>query len=197
MANLITLEEYKVSKGIESLKEDAKLTALVVSVSQLVKTYCGNSFVDYYAADKTETFNVEYEAHTIQLTESPVNSITSVEERLTYADAYVALTVGAQEYYFEPNTDSIYRTTGAGWKNWPIGPGSVKVLYKAGYATIPADLKLAIIDLITYYHKEEYKERRTIGSASITNITTSSQWRNVSFPDHIKRILDLYKQIQV
>ena len=46
MANLITLAEYKESEGIASPKEDLRLNSLIPSVSQLVKTYCGNSLVD-------------------------------------------------------------------------------------------------------------------------------------------------------
>ena len=58
MANLITLAEYKESEGISSPKEDLRLNSLIPSVSQLVKTYCGNSLVDFYSSNKTETFNI-------------------------------------------------------------------------------------------------------------------------------------------
>jgi hypothetical protein len=78
-------------------------------------------------------------------------------------------------------------------QNWPTGPASVKVTYKAGYSTCPADLKLAMIDLVTYYHKDEYKERKVMAGASIQNSASTSQPGNVGFPDHIKRILDFYK----
>jgi len=197
MADLITVQDYKDLAGLESLKEDPRLTLLVASVSQMVKTYCANSFVDYFSSDKTEYFNVDFDTHILQLTESPVVSVTSVSERANYETAYVALTTGAFEYYLDTYRDSIFRTTGSGSKNWAKGPGAVKVLYKAGYATIPTDLKLAVADLIRYYHEEEYKDRRTLAGASITNKTTSSQVKNVGFPDHIKRVLDLYKNIQL
>ena len=59
--------------------------------------------------------------------------------------------------------------------------------------TTPKDLQLAVADLITYYLKDEYKERRTLQGASVQNRGTSSMSDNVDFPDHIKRVLDLYK----
>ena len=43
MADLVTLAEYKEAEGITSPKEDLRLATLVPAVSQLVKTYCGNS----------------------------------------------------------------------------------------------------------------------------------------------------------
>ena len=197
MADLITLDEYKIAEGIESVKHDTKLEVLISSVSQLVKTYCANSFVDYFSSDKTEYFTLDWDTHSISLTESPVVSITSVEERSSYGSDYVALTEGAKEYYLDTESDTLYRTTESGWQNWAQGPGAVKVVYKAGYSTLPTDLRLAVIDLINYYFKDEYKPNRTLGGATMANQTSSTQWRNVGFPDHIKRILDLYKQVQV
>jgi len=194
MADLITLQQYKTAEGITQPKDDARLNVLIPSVSALVKTYCGNSFVDYYSSNKTEYFDITWGTHIVQLTESPVNAIVSVHERNAYTDDYVALTTGAHEYYLNTKTDSIFRTIGSGkFKNWPEGVGAVKVVYTAGYSAVPSDLKLAVLDLITYYLKDEHKQRQTIAGASIQNQASTSQTNNVSFPDHIKRVLDLYK----
>ena len=195
MADLITRDEYKSLKNLsQSVKEDGRIDALIDSVSPLVKSYCGNSLVDYFSTNKTETFNINWDTHMVQLTESPVNAIVSVQEREGYSSSYTTLTTGNNEYYLDTDTDSVIRTTG-GWeyKNWPRGPGSVRVVYTAGWETAPKDLQLAVADLITYYLKDEYKERRALQGASVTNRGTSSMSDNVDFPDHIKRVLDLYK----
>ena len=192
MADLITLEDYKEAEGISNPKDDLKLNALIPSVSQLVKTYCGNSIVDHYSTDKVETFSINWGTNIAQLTESPFVSITSVQERTSFADSYT--TIPATEYYIDASTDSVYRVTTSGSaKNWPTGPASVKITYKAGYATCPTDLELAVVDLVTYYLKDEHKARQTMAGASIQNQSSSSQRDNVAFPDHIKRVLDLYK----
>ena len=194
MADLVTLEEYKDAEGINTTKDDTRLSALIVSVSQLVKTYCANSIIDFYSTNKTETFNIDWSSHIVQLTESPIVEVSLVQERDSYQESYTTLTTTAHEYFLDEKTDSIIRTNaGNTYKNWPRGAGAVKVIYKAGYASTPADLKLAVIDLITYYHKDEHKQRRTIAGASIQNETSTSQRNNVAFPDHIKRVLDLYK----
>jgi len=193
MADLIALTTYKDAEGLSTSKEDLRINALIPSVSQLVKTYCGHSFVDYYSSARTEIFNIDWGTHIIQLTETPINTITSVQERSTYGSAYATLSTSAYEYYLDDTTDSIFRTTTGGYKSWARGVGAVKVIYTAGYSSVPEDLKLAVIDLITYYLKDEYKERRVMGGASIQNQASSSQAGNVAFPDHIKRVLDLYK----
>ena len=192
MADLITLEDYKEAEGISTPKDDLKLSALIPSVSQLVKTYCGTSFVDYYASNKIETFSINWNTNLVQLTETPLVSIVSVEERDDYSSSYT--TVPTTEYFADTTLDVVYRvSTQGGKKNWPVGPAAVKITYKAGYADCPADLQLAVIDLITYYMKDEHKARQTIAGASIQNNASSSQRNNVAFPDHIKRVLDLYK----
>ena len=152
MTDLVTLAEYKESEGISSPKEDLRLATLVPSVSQLVKTYCGNSLIDYYTTNKVETFSVDWDTHLVQLTESPVNSIVSVEKRDSVSESYS--TVPTTEYYLDSATDSVLYVTGSTYKNWPRGPGAVKVTYKAGYSACPVDLKLAVFDLITYYLKD-------------------------------------------
>ena len=194
MADLVTLEEYKDAENINTTKDDTRLSALIVSVSQLVKTYCANSIIDFYSTNKTETFNIDWSSHIVQLTESPIVEVSLVQERDSYQESYTTLTTTAHEYFLDEKTDSIIRTNaGNTYKNWPRGAGAVKVIYKAGYASTPADLKLAVFDLITYYHKDEHKQRQTIAGASIQNQTSTSQRNNVAFPDHIKRVLDLYK----
>ena len=194
MANLITLAEYKEAEGLSNPKDDLRLQTLIPSISELVKTYCGNSLVDYYSTNKVETFSIDWATSVVQLTESPLNTVVSVEERRSYNEAYATLTTANFDYYVDGNTDSIFRTNNGGRTiNWATGVGAVKITYTAGYATLPVDLKLAVIDLMTYYFKREHKERRTLGGASIQNSATTSQADNVGFPDHIKRVLDLYK----
>jgi len=193
MANLITLETYKDAVGITSSTHDFVLTSLVESASQLVKTYCNNTFVDYFTSNKVETYSINYTTTSVQLTESPVNTIVSVQERDSISKAYNTLTANL-DYYFDETTDSIFRSNGAnGYKTFPQGPGAVIVTYKAGYANCPTDLKLAVIDLVTYYFKTESKQRQTLAGASIQNQSSTSLRNNVAFPDHIKRVLDLYK----
>lgn len=195
MANLITLDDYKTAKKITGFGDDVRLEDLVTSVSQLVKTYCNSTIIDHYNNNnKTETFNIDCPTYMVSLEESPLVEVVSVEERASITGAYNLLSETDGHYYVDMETDSIYRSNGTtGYKEFPRGPGSVKIVYKGGYAACPADLKLAVIDLISYYHKDEHKQRQTLSGASIQNQGTSGQSGNVGFPDHIKRILDLYK----
>jgi hypothetical protein len=194
MADLVTLSDYKEAEGISSPKDDLRISRIIPSISQLVKTYCGNTIVDFYSSNKIEDFDVYWDTYAVQLTESPVVSVVTVQERGGYDEPYATLTTGAYEYYLDTRTDSIVRTNESGGRlNWKQGVASVRVTYKAGYASTPQDLRLAVFDLITYYLRDEHKERRTLGGATIQNQSSTTQRDNVAFPDHIKRVLDLYK----
>jgi hypothetical protein len=122
MADLITIYEYKDSQNITGVKDDSRITSLVASVSQLIKTYTGNSFVDYFSTARTEYFNIDYDTHVVQLEQSPIVSVTSVHERSSQADAYVLLekdgSNGKYDYHIDTDTDSIFRTTDETYKNW-------------------------------------------------------------------------------
>ena len=107
MANLITLKEFKDAEGIQSPKDDYKLTRIIESVSQMVKTYCANSFVDFYSTNKVEVFSMDWDSYAVQLTESPVNNIVSVETRDQPSAAYT--TLPSDKWYFESTTDKIGR----------------------------------------------------------------------------------------
>lgn len=193
MADLISTATYKQMTGITSTNQDTRIAQLIVSVSQLVKTYCNNTFVDFVSSAKTETFNVDYNEHFVQLTETPIISVTSVSERDNPTASYTGLTVNS-DYYVDSVTDTIFRVdSGGNEKQFKSGKGAVTVVYTAGYSTIPQDLELAVMDLVTYYLKDERKQRQTIAGASLNNQTSTSQRDNVGFPDHIKRVLDLYK----
>jgi len=196
MADLITVQEYKDAEGIRGDNNDDRLAILVPQVSELAKKYCGTSFIDFFSSNKTETFNIsDNNTSVVVVSETPINSVVSVKERDNPSTDYITLTNNT-EFYIDTNSDSIFRLDSDGdRKAFKRGFGSVEVVYKAGYATTPKDLQLALFDLVTYYLKDEHKQRRTLGGASIQNQGTAGIRTSTDFPDHIKRVLDLYRVI--
>ena len=200
MADLITLQQYKDFAGLTGVTMDARINVIVDSVSELVKNYCGTSLIDDYSSAKTEYFDIKDNITTrVMLDEGPIRTVTSVSERESQADSYVTLITensdssGKYEYIIDSMTDSIIRTNQDVDKAFPKGRKAVKVVYTAGYSSCPEDLKLAIFDLVKYYLKDERKERMQIAGAMIENPVSTSIRNNAGFPDHIKRVLDMYK----
>lgn len=185
MTALITLEDYKQYKKLTKTDSDGELAVIITSVSSIVKAYCGHSFIDYYSVPKTETFNTNQNQHAILLNEWPVKTVSSIETREAYNDEYKLL--DPVEYYVDNSIDTIFMHSGY----WPSGFGAVKVTYTAGYASTPEDVKIAAMDLVHHYFKEEYKERKTLGTASID--TGLSKQSTSKWPAHVARVLDMYR----
>ena len=115
--DLISLEDFKILGEITSNQHDAKLEELIDSVSQLVRTYCGQSFLDFYDTNKTEFFTKNFGSHIVELGESPIVSITSVAERDSPANSYTTLTENT-DWVLDNTTDSLFRMSGSSYKNW-------------------------------------------------------------------------------
>ena len=182
-ANLITKQEYKTYAGISSTNQDAEIDLLIPKVSELVKNYCRRSFVDYVDEARTEVFPGGFGS--LLLKESPVIRVLSLELSTDYGQTYTELTEFSD---WAPSGDYVVAVSPAGFKPYVNG---YRVSYYAGYETVPEDLKLAVLDLITYYRKNDgsvhnNKSPGAGGSVQLEYIM------NTNFPAHIKRVLDLY-----
>lgn len=182
MANLFNITDYKIYAKITSTEQDPKLGVLVTSISELVKSYCARTFIDYYTTDKTEYYSGS--SNYFYTEEFPIISVTSISYSEDYGQTYTNLT-NFTDYVIDKSFDRLI-IFGAENINHP---NYYKIVYKAGYPVIPEDLKLALFDLMDYYMKKESVPRKQSGSTELVYITNSD------FPPHIKRVLDLYRVI--
>jgi len=185
MAALITLEDYKLYKKLTKTDSDEELGAIIASVSNLIKTYCGHSFIDHFTTPKVEIFNIKQSQHAILLNEWPVKTVTQVEARDDYESPYTV--IPSTEYFVDSSIDTLFRHK----EYWEEGFGAVKVTYTAGYAATPEDVRIAALDLVHHYFKEEYKERKTLGAATMDN--GYSKFGSSKWPPHVARVLDMYR----
>ena len=184
MADLITKAEYKAYAGISSTNHDAEIDALIPKISQLVKNYCRSGIVDYYSDQKTETYNGGYDC--LLLKEAPLVQILSVEYSNDFGKTWTELTEFT-DWYFDPERNAVVSTAPSGFPKTPMG---FKVSYFAGYESVPVDLKLAVMDLVKYYSRNDgavHSNRAPTGTGIQIEYITHTQ-----FPAHIKRVLDLY-----
>jgi len=210
--SLVTKAEYKTYQGISSTTSDNALDILIPKISELVKSICRRSFVDYI-----DDFKVEYSdggTNTIELAETPVISIISLEYSTDYGKTYTTLEEFTHYAWarnqnnlrpllmstrpLEVYSGSPYGNTNYGYMPYgtvanPIFPYTIngyRVTYNAGYETLPEDLKLATFDIIQYYMRNDSAIHST---KTISPNTMQIEYvSNTNFPAHIKRVLDLY-----
>jgi hypothetical protein len=181
-ANLITKAQYKTYAGITSVNQDAEIDLLIPRVSELVKTYCRRTFIDFYDEAKTETFEGGYGS--LILKESPVTQVISVQRSTDYGKTYTKLTKFDD---WVQSGDFVVSVNPRGFE--PIING-YKVSYFAGYETVPEDLQLAVLDLVTYYRRNDGAIHSTKSPG--TNAVQIEYISTTSLPAHIKRVLDQY-----
>lgn len=187
--DLITLQEYKDYQQIAQTKDDVKISFTITSVSNLIKAYIGTTIND--DTPITETISLDYDTNVFYTSQWPIREIVSITEwdRYTYdSTVHVPLT-GDVDYY--QAGDAIYRVKQpGGFASWSVGPGAVTITYIAGYDEVPQDIKLATIELVAYYVKEEFKQSKTIMGTTTVN---SYAVKDGTMPSHIRTLLDSYK----
>lgn len=180
--NLVTRAEYKTYAEINSTNSDTIIDFLIPKVSKFVKDYCRRTFVDYVDVAKVEVVSggVPY----LLLTEAPIINISSIEFSTDYGQTYTPL-VEFVDWVRDGELILPISNT-----EFPKHIRGYKITYTAGFDDVPEDLTLAILDLITYYRKND----GAVNALKHVN-TTSMQIEYISdtaLPAHIKRILDLY-----
>lgn len=183
---LITRAEYKAYVGITSPNSDAIIDAIIPKVSEFVKTYCRRTFVDYVNDSRTEVSNGGYGSR-LYTKEYPILAISEVAISLDYGQTYEAL-VEFTDFVIDRENDAIMSLESAGFTKLING---YQITYTAGYEAIPEDLKLAVMDLVTYYVKNDMAVHSPkapgTNAVQVEYITTSA------LPAHIRRVLDMYK----
>lgn len=147
---LTTVAKIKTHLGITGSDEDAYLTQLLAGVEPAVLRYLNRRAIE--SATVTEYFH-GHGRSTVVLNRRPVTAVASVNEQI---DGYAGQASGAfgsetlltagEDYWVdnleqsEGNPAMLMRVG----KLWPNAPGSVKVVYTAGYTTVPLDIELAV-----------------------------------------------------
>jgi len=182
---LVTLAEVKAYAGITSNNQDVEINALIPRVSELVKTYCRRTFLDYVDDTKTE-INNGLNSPYIYTEEPKIISVSSVEISTDFGATYTSLTEFT-DYVIDLNFDRIQAIPSTGFTNYING---YRITYSAGYETIPEDLKLAVLDLIIYYLKNDMAVKSN--KAAGTNTVQIEYVTANSLPSHIARVLNFY-----
>ena len=182
-AALVTLAEYKAYAGLTSPSQDGEIAAIIPKVSQLVKSLCRRAFNDYVNDPKVEVSQGGF--YKILLHEGPIINLIEVEHSSDYGASYKSL-VEYTDFILDRENICIQRPTG----EFPAGINAYKVTYTAGYEQLPEDLKIAVLDLVKYYLKNDGAIHSP--KAPGTNTVQIEYVTTTALPAYIKRILDLY-----
>ena len=137
---LVTLEEVKDEIGMEQdvTQFDNFLNRKIEAISTQIEDYCARSFIEQAITNE----RWDYPIGVIMLKQFPVDSIQEVRVDGT--------AITADEYHLDEETGRLWYKSDTQIQNWEASDVEeyVEVDYTAGYATLPADLKDAVLALV-------------------------------------------------
>lgn len=183
---LLELDDLKAALGISGSDHDDELNGLIDEVSASIETYCGSLFGK---RDVTERHNLSEAGGTLVLRYTPSISLTSVTTDGVAQDKAA--------YRLNTLASTLKRIDHA-----PFGCGEHVIVYEAGYATIPAAVSRAALELAKYL-RSAAGENDDISSESVSDVgqvTYASAARRtisangVALPNRVALMLAPYRR---
>jgi hypothetical protein len=143
---------------VDSMIDSASRLALKVSMrSTLVST----SLTEYYDGDGTNL---------IHLRAWPITAVTSIHVDDSTPRDWATEDLIDTDYYLIYENDGKVVLDGYYFTQ---GNYNVKVIYTAGYATVPYDLQQAVEDLVIFWYQRQKEKRVGVRSFSVGDKSTS------------------------
>lgn len=181
---LINLAGYKIYAGIKSANYDEEISVLLIMAVQFARNYCRKTFDQYVDTNAVELLDGGSE-HLI-LDESPLIDVLSVEYSEDFGQTFTPMTEYVDWVQAE---DSVQSTSITGF---PYRLNGYRVTYRAGYVGgAPADLQMALYDLVTYFRNNDNALHSTVRPGSST--TAIEYIKTSGLPSNIRTVLDFYK----
>lgn len=180
MADLTTVADVKSYLGIQALTtDDALLAKLVTSASAAVEQWCGRTFA---LTSYTETTNGRG-GHCLILKNAPVVSVSSVT-----VDGVV---IPPQPAVNQPGWVLDGNRLQLAGSCFTSGVQNVVVQYTAGYASTPANIAQATIDLVAL----KYKQHSKVGNASETIGQATVSYTFGRIPSDVQAVLAPHRRV--
>lgn len=186
---LLTIAERRAAVGLTDNSKDPELKTLEERVAARIAHVCnvataGTTPPTLREETLTETFRLDGLSrgpHELVLARLPIVSVTSVVEDGT--------TLVAADYEILSAAGLLRRLSSGNPDRWETA--KITVVYKAGWATVPAGLKLAAERLMRNYWYDGSRDP-AVRSVEIPGVRTVNYWVGASSdPDIPAEILDL------
>lgn len=185
---IVSLAELKAYLKLTTATFDTILGVIKASVEQFIKNYCHDpflhsTFTEYYDGNGKSSLIVD---------RFPITAITEIN--IDSARTFAAATkLDASDIIScdRNNQRGIIEIDGT----FSVGVKNVKVVYTAGYATLPADLKMAVMQLCSREFMIQDKQMPGVVSQNVGDKTISLNTEEI--PRNVWAILQTYKRPMV
>lgn len=176
---LVTLADVKIFLGISGSTKDALLNLLIDQASTLIESLCD---VTFSSTAYTELIDGNG-TREILLRHSPVITFTSLEKRTAFDNTDSWETIATSDYWVETDSGKVTKTSS--YADWDVvhkdpslsdemtfdyGKQNYRATYTAGYATIPNDIQMAVMTVISSFYNTSSKmgiKSETLGDRTL------------------------------
>lgn len=180
--SLCTLQDVKNFLGITGSKdtEDTLIVDLIDGESNHMELYMGRVIV---SAEQTEYHDGDGSAY-LYPSNYPITSVSGIWDDTDWTWGSSSL-LTATNYSSRDDRVIVYKNS-----VFSKGKQNIKIIYTAGYSTVPEDLKVACMTEVS----RKFKRRREAGVESITKEDGTTSYSLVNFLPEVKSVLDRYKK---
>lgn len=169
-------------------EQENQIGFMLNMLCEFCDTYTNRTLI---ATDHTERLNGTG-TQRISVSNYPINSTSATVS--AYIDADWDFTaddkIGADDLYIDSENGIIVYKDGI----WSRGLSNVKIVYNAGYESVPYDLQLSIQEAVAYFW--ERKEQKVWAKSSISKGDNSITRITQSLPDTVTAVWDRYRRIR-
>lgn len=176
---LTTLAKVKEFMGLAINTHDDLLTRMIDAASAFVENWLGFQVLQHTVVERRDGTG----KNELILGEHPIISVTKV----SICDREIPESPDYQQYGYR-SADWWIILQG---DYFPRGRRNITIEYEAGYATVPADIEQAVIDLVTL----RYKEKDRLGIQSKTLATETISYFMGDLTPSAKSALYQYKKV--
>lgn len=175
--SLCTRANVKTWLSINDTNHDTIIDSLILAVDSFVNQYCNRTieaaaYTHYLDGDGSKE---------LMLPEYPINSITSIHDDTERSFGSSAL-IASTDYVFYKESGRVVLHKGG---YFTCGFQNIKVVYNAGYSSVPAALEQAAKEIVAYMFK--------VGKTKMRTVSTEEEVQQfLDENDHVRRILDSY-----
>lgn len=186
---ILTLNDYKEYKNINSDKHDDELVKLINSVNDYIPSYCNREFIKYYDTDKVEYFDATQSQYYPK--EFPLISVTSLKYSSNEDGVYDTSLSEYTDYVIDRDNSRIIAVKTDYFIQATTPTNSGELTYKAGFSEVPQDILLAAVHLVEYFKEEGYTPRKSLAGTSVDNVIIPD--KTARLPAHIRRTLEHHR----
>lgn len=194
---LITVNEVKQFIKSKDNSFETSLSGFVVNiisyVSDTIENYCNKTltakdFTGYYDGSN---------CNKLYLDNYPINSISELKYRINPSDNYSNNLEAniSQSVFIYPTYIQLYSNI------FPYDNKSIKIIYNAGYSSIPGDIKIVALEMCQTIYNNSGRGNGYLGLKSISDSFNSSAgtmtFDNIALEKRQKEILDKYKKYNI